>query len=123
MLESLNLHGCNDQFLRISENTENKTLGILWNLNSDMFSYDDKQFTFPRITKRSILSIIAQIYDLLGLLALIVIVAKILMQGLWQCKLDWYESVPLYIHTEWTNFVPNLTHIASINIPRHAFMH
>lgn len=38
---------------------------------------------FPIVTKRKILSTIAKLFDLLGWLAPIVIVAKVLIQNVW----------------------------------------
>jgi len=43
-------------------------------------------------TKRIMLSNIVQIFDLLDLLASIIVTAKILMQQLWRLQIDWDES-------------------------------
>ncbi|XP_017796961.1 PREDICTED: uncharacterized protein LOC108578189, partial [Habropoda laboriosa] len=61
-----------------------KTLGLLWTTESDELHYAVKSYSSNRITKRVILSEIAQIFDPLGLLEPIITKAKLIMQQLWQ---------------------------------------
>ncbi|XP_072395171.1 uncharacterized protein [Diabrotica undecimpunctata] len=70
------------------------------------------------VTKRSILSLIAQIYDPLGLLATCVIKGKILIQKLWLEQLDWDQSVPISIYTEWSSFRRQLSFLNELKIVR-----
>jgi hypothetical protein len=53
-----------------------------------------------RVTKRSISSVIARIYDPLGLLAPVIVRAKILLQRVWALKIDWDETLPTDLHLE-----------------------
>ncbi|XP_039309123.1 uncharacterized protein LOC120358585 [Solenopsis invicta] len=65
-----------------------KTLGLFWRVEEDSLTYRVKEPPSEiRITKRTILSIISQIYDPLGLINPVIVQAKILMQQIWQCKL------------------------------------
>uniref|UniRef100_A0A182HYE0 Uncharacterized protein n=1 Tax=Anopheles arabiensis TaxID=7173 RepID=A0A182HYE0_ANOAR len=50
---------------------------------------------------RSILSNIAKMYDPLGLIAPILVRAKMLMQELWLLKSGWDEPVPQQIYKKW----------------------
>ncbi|XP_076660838.1 uncharacterized protein LOC143364295, partial [Halictus rubicundus] len=45
----------------------------------------------------------------LGLLGPVTVVAKILMQRLWQLKVDWDESLPMSLQTEWSNYQEELS--------------
>ncbi|XP_033359909.1 uncharacterized protein LOC117238806 [Bombus vosnesenskii] len=55
------------------------------------------------MTKRTISSEIAKItQDPLGLLAPVIVRAKMLLQRLWTLKIGWDESLPADVHTEWT---------------------
>ncbi|XP_028176820.1 uncharacterized protein LOC114364741 [Ostrinia furnacalis] len=74
---------------------------------------------FTNVTKRIILSVISQIYDPLGLLSPVIIIAKILLQRLWLCKLGWDDSVPNDICNEWHNFINTFQCLQNIRIPRH----
>ncbi|XP_076384268.1 uncharacterized protein LOC143262243 [Megalopta genalis] len=38
----------------------------------------------------------------------VIIIAKILLQKLWTLKIDWDESLPMNIHTEWTQYYTQL---------------
>lgn len=56
-----------------------KTLGLLWNHKTDLLQYNVKEGRDRRIAKRTVLSEIAQIYDPLGLIGPVLIIAKLIM--------------------------------------------
>ncbi|XP_078051715.1 uncharacterized protein LOC144477852 [Augochlora pura] len=100
---------CNEQVrddtVHFNASETKRTLGVCWNAKLDAISYSvSMDATSQRITKRVMLSQIAKLFDRLGLLGAVIILAKILMQELWKSKLDWDESVPQAIHTAWTNY-------------------
>ncbi|XP_043502791.1 uncharacterized protein LOC122524543 [Polistes fuscatus] len=96
-----------------------KTLGINWNAAEDNIGYTVKRVNDKtRITKRSILSEISQLFDPLGLLAPVVITAKIVMQGLWQLKSSWDEEVPADMNEMWQTFRRNLPTLEKIRFTR-----
>ncbi|XP_076382764.1 uncharacterized protein LOC143260624 [Megalopta genalis] len=69
-----------NQKLHLGESSTIKTLGIVWDSAEDSITYTVKPLTHAsRVTKRSISSEIAKIYDPLGLLGPIIIVAKLLL--------------------------------------------
>ncbi|XP_076383120.1 uncharacterized protein LOC143260685 [Megalopta genalis] len=84
--------------------TAMKTLGISWDAEHDTIRYSVQTATANKVTKRHILATIAKIFDPLGLLGPVTIHAKIIMQQLWQLKIDWDESLPANIHTELTEY-------------------
>ncbi|XP_078051367.1 uncharacterized protein LOC144477514 [Augochlora pura] len=91
--------------LQLGESSTIKTLGVAWNSLDDTISYAVTiSEPIGPITKRSISSEIAKIYDPLGLLGPVIIVAKILLQKLWTMKVDWDESLPMETHTEWRKY-------------------
>ncbi|XP_066589589.1 uncharacterized protein [Prorops nasuta] len=95
-----------------------KTLGLKWNTRSDIIGYTVQTSKREGVTKRKVLSEISQIFDLLGLLGPVTILAKIFMQRLWQEKLSWDESLPSNLHAEWIKYKDQLKHLNSITIPR-----
>ncbi|XP_072400679.1 uncharacterized protein [Diabrotica undecimpunctata] len=103
----------------ISSKEENKTLGITWQSGQDKLLFKIKCKDTERITKRSILSTISQIFDPLGLVGPYVIQAKIILQRLWKLNLKWDESVPAELHTCFVDFINQLTELNQISIPRH----
>ncbi|XP_049816478.1 uncharacterized protein LOC126263429 [Schistocerca nitens] len=80
-----------------------KTLWILWYPGSDTFQCHvrQKSHRLSKVTKRNVLSTIASIYDLLGLLGPAVIRCKLLLQHLCQVSLDWDEILPSNLTDEW----------------------
>lgn len=104
----------------ISDSVCIKTLGLLWNAKTDNLQVVSHITQENRIvTKRTILSGIAQIFDPLGLVGPITIKGKILLQRLWQSRVDWDESVPVDIHTEWCQFREQIHLLSKLVIPRH----
>ncbi|XP_078051509.1 uncharacterized protein LOC144477649 [Augochlora pura] len=94
-----------NKILQLGESSTIKTLGVVWNSSDDTISYAvTTSKSIGPITKRTISSEIAKIYDPLGLLGPVIIVAKILLQKLWTMKVDWDESLPMDVHTEWREY-------------------
>ncbi|KMQ88303.1 gag-pol polyprotein precursor [Lasius niger] len=106
--------------LQVSEQDCQRTLGILWNRNTDqfVFSIPPRLTATPLTTKRTVLSSIAQLFDPLGWLSPIVITAKLLMQELWAIRLDWDEELPSHLQTRWEEFIRSLPQVANISMPR-----
>ena len=105
--------------LQLGESQTLKTLGLFWDSQVDASLYsDDTQADLPRVTKRSISSVIARIYDPLGLLAPVIIRAKIILQHVWSLKLNWDESFPADLHTEWSRYYTQLALINNVRFPR-----
>lgn len=73
--------------LSIDANDIIRTLGLEWNPTSDEFHFR-AQMTTRVYTKREMLSTISKLFDPLGLIGPVLTTAKILMQGLWEIKID-----------------------------------
>jgi len=71
-----------------------QVLGMKWNPDDDFFSYDVSSTKFVS-SKRSMLSVIARIYDPLGFLSPVIFYAKHQLQRVWQSGLSWDERLPL----------------------------
>ncbi|XP_011165208.1 uncharacterized protein LOC105199705 [Solenopsis invicta] len=103
----------------LPKDDEIKTLGVCWNTTNDCLQYKTQAITkTQRVTKRSVLSTIAQVFDPLGLMGPTIICAKIILQQLWQLKIGWDESLPLPLHTMWVQYQNQVNEINSISIPR-----
>ncbi|XP_053956140.1 uncharacterized protein LOC128861784 [Anastrepha ludens] len=108
-----------EEIITLGDSDYVKTLGLKWSPSKDafFFSYHGPAAS-RKPTKRSILSQIAALFDPLGLLNPLIVAGKILMQQLWELKLDWDESVPQDIYTQWRAFQEHLSAINNIQIPR-----
>ncbi|XP_017875370.2 uncharacterized protein LOC108622175 [Ceratina calcarata] len=110
--------------LHLGESSTLKTLGVFWDSSNDSISYEVKtQPITSRVTKRFITSEIAKIYDPLGLLGPVISTAKMLLQRIWSMKLDWDESLPMDVYTEWNQYYKQLPLLNNIIFPRNTIPH
>ena len=93
--------------LEIKDSDSTRALGIIWKPKDDNLNFTlEDSFDNLSATKRNILSISSRLFDPLGLLAPIVITAKIILQEIWEHNLDWDESIPQCLDTAW-RYVPS----------------
>ena len=82
--------------------TYTKTLGIEWNTTSDHFRLTIADLPpLTNVTKRLLVSDIAKTFDILGWFSPTIIKVEILLQRLWELKVDWDEPVPHIIKEAW----------------------
>ncbi|GFR32711.1 integrase catalytic domain-containing protein [Trichonephila clavata] len=110
-----------DQEHSFSTNTETaiKTLGVSWKPAGDYFMFKVSISSIASYTKRDVLSVIARLYDPLGLVGPVISKAKIFLQKLWLRKLNWEECLPEAIAPEWLNFVSSLKALEELKIDRY----
>jgi len=80
---------------------ECKVLGISWNKANDEFVFELAKFASGfikmAVTKRKVVSVVAQLFDLLELLSPIFVIANILLQKIHTSNADWdivVDSIP-----------------------------
>ena len=95
-----------------------KTLGICWEAIPDVFTFTVKEMTDDILTKRRFLSIIAQIFDPLGLIAPVVVAAKIMMQQLWIKGLKWDDKIEDELGQKMRAWIVNCQDLKELRIPR-----
>ncbi|XP_062714600.1 uncharacterized protein LOC134291174 [Aedes albopictus] len=104
-----------------------KTLGLTWMPRSDQLKF---KFDIPAVqqdqqfTKREVLSIIATLFDPLGLLGATITTAKIVMQLLWKFRddddyaLDWDQPISSMVGEVWRRYLTQLPLLNEIRIDR-----
>ncbi|XP_072375490.1 uncharacterized protein [Diabrotica undecimpunctata] len=118
-LDSISSESQKSNYVIKSDNSSNKVLGICWNSQSDMFSISLPDISSePKYTKREVLSIISSIFDPLGLINPITVSAKLLMQNIWICNLNWDDKLTGEISSEWLNFLAHIPDLAKLTISR-----
>ncbi|XP_076397896.1 uncharacterized protein LOC105664063 [Megachile rotundata] len=95
-----------------------KILGVSWHPGTDTVKFQVNMPTTCATTKRGILSVIARLFDPLGLVTPVTITAKIMMQNLWLLQCDWDETVPSTLLREWQRYYDALHTLRNISIPR-----
>ncbi|XP_015126963.1 uncharacterized protein LOC107048337 [Diachasma alloeum] len=118
LLESLPEGSVNLQ-LKSDKDATIKALGVHWDPQRDTIVYTVIPISKTvKLTKRSILSDLAKIFDPLGLLGPIVIRGKIIMQKLRKEQIDWDDPVPLNLHTEWKSYTDELMQLKDESFDR-----
>lgn len=108
----------------ISNDCSIKTLGVSWNPAIDKFEYNYQNISLEnnKISKRTILSVIAKIFDPLGILGPLAIRAKLIIQKLWQLQIDWDDDIPVEMVSEWVNLKTEFSQVGLIRVPRHVLI-
>ncbi|XP_018371197.1 PREDICTED: uncharacterized protein LOC108766413, partial [Trachymyrmex cornetzi] len=107
-----------NEFLVLNKHEIIKTLGLRWNAEHDYLQYEMKVGGEQIVTKRQLLSLISKIYDPLGLIGPILVIAKQLMQRVWKEQLDWDEELPDHLHKEWLRYHSAINSAQTLVVPR-----
>ncbi|XP_057338496.1 uncharacterized protein LOC130676359 [Microplitis mediator] len=95
-----------------------KILGLSWNCQEDVLTFTGKTSQTLSITKRTITSEAAQLFDPLGLISPVIVKAKIIIQDLWLQKVDWDDSLSPELVHRWKTFRDELPQLSHLRIPR-----
>ena len=110
LVEKISFSECKEQSV--------KTLGLLWFPREDYFTFSHNELS-RKFTKRDILSNISKIFDPLGFLAPITVNAKVFMQGLWLCKIDWDKELDEQFKGKWESLLKDFFEIRTIKLKRY----
>ncbi|XP_045033908.1 uncharacterized protein LOC123475368 [Daphnia magna] len=94
-----------------------RTLGVLYDNESDSFVFDVKTDVEAR-TKRRILSRVSTLYDPLDFLSPVILSAKRILQELWLVGVDWDDPIPEVFQHQWNKWTTSLNHFKAFKIPR-----
>ncbi len=87
-----------------------KTLGVEWNSSLDHFRLTVADLPAQRqFTKRALASDIVRTFDVLGWFSPAVVKAKILLQQLWEERVQWDDPVPSALERVWLQWRTELT--------------
>jgi len=101
------------------DNEYSKTLGIGWNVASDQLRLNISDSPcVNKMTKRNIISDVAKVFDTLGLFSPVTVKMKILLQCLWEIKIDWDDLVPEDLLEVWAQWRCELPLLSEVHVPR-----
>ena len=99
-------------------------LGLVWNQEEDVFQFNPRKIIDAAAaiqgtpTKRQVAQIQSRIFDPLGFLALVTILAKLIFQKIWTEKIDWDQPITPEIEKDWYEFISGLGKLSELKIPR-----
>ena len=103
--------------LDLDELPIDRALGILWNVEKDVFQSEVFKPGKPA-TKGRILSAISSLYDPMGFVCPVVLEAKKIMQWLWKLQLAWDDPVPECELIHWERWKSELSALTQVQILR-----
>lgn len=108
-----------EQCIVFSEDGETSVLGVKWLLEKDQFTFLVKTpaLTLP-LTKRRIVSSVAQLYDPDGYIAPVVVTGKIIIQQLWKQRIEWDTVVDQQIEKVWKELWNEIVLLEKFRIDR-----
>ncbi|XP_043264180.1 uncharacterized protein LOC122404311 [Colletes gigas] len=106
--------------LTLFNDSELKVLGLRWIPSGNYFCFNPQRFqpAAGPITKRTLFSEIAKLYDPLGWLSPVVIRAKMLMQSQWLEKIQWDDHVSANTLKTWNTFCEDWGSLEKVTFPR-----
>ncbi|XP_039276065.1 uncharacterized protein LOC120349651 [Nilaparvata lugens] len=106
-----------NQDCMFDDNATAKVLGIVYSPLADNFRYFISPFN-GQITKRTVLSFIARVYDPLGWLTPLIMLFKLFMRTLWSQQLAWDTEVPASLRAHWELITAEISRLDNVVIPR-----
>ena len=100
------------------KNHQIKTLRLTWHLLEDHFVYASSSEYASTITKRSLLSDVSKHFDPIGLIAPVLVVAKVIFPSCWNLDLEWNDAVPDDVLRAYTNWKDDKSSLSQLKTPR-----
>nr|XP_049702858.1 uncharacterized protein LOC126055941 [Helicoverpa armigera] len=99
-------------------NDVSRVLGLSWEPSQDKFFFTTARVA-EKCTKRNILSIVARLFDVLGLVAPVIFYAKLLIKELWLSNIGWDDVAPDEIVQRFSLLMQEFPLLDSLRIARH----
>ena len=99
-----------------------RALGVSWCTETDQLQF---KMNGPKMmearSRRQILSVIASLYDPLGLLAPFILVGKVVLQQMCHLNCGWDDPVTGELKDRWNKWLSNLSNLKLIQVPRNLY--
>ena len=95
-----------------------KVLGMMWDFTNDLMYINEPVFEVEHVTKRSLLSDIAKVFDPIGFLGPLTALGRQLVQVAWECDFNWDTALTSDIVEKWVQVVSQLKAAIRVPIPR-----
>ena len=96
-----------------------RVLGVMWDAQEDqLFVSTPSTVDEETVTKRSILRVVASIYDPVGFVSPFTLLAKLLLQDLWSARRDWDAQLEAEERDRWAAWLAELPRLPAVAVPR-----
>lgn len=100
------------------EDKESRVLGLRWDVVKDCFIYKPLEDSGEMLTRRSMLSATASLFDPLGFVVPAILGGRLLFQEATRLKLTWDEPIPGHLVAKWRNWMSSLQGLSELSFPR-----
>ncbi|XP_068235740.1 uncharacterized protein [Palaemon carinicauda] len=110
-----------DKMQILSDDEINMVLGLKWSNYDDKFSYfglhlgPDFEISY---TKRTVLSLIAKVFDPCGFISPFIMYAKIIFQDIWKLGISWDDKLPDELERKFKKWIDSTRYFSSLAIRR-----
>ena len=94
-----------------------RTLGVHWDMKLDCFTFLINLKDKP-LTRRGILSVVASVYDPLGLVSPVILQGKLLLQDLCRLDIGWDAEMPMEMKKKWQSWTRTLPLLEAFKVRR-----
>ena len=95
--------------IKASHNSHAKTLGLHWDTEQDSFYISIPDISSSSVaTKRTVTSVVARIFDVMGWFSPATLPAKSLIQKAWVLQMPWDEPLPEQLQHKWTKWLQQI---------------
>ena len=95
-----------------------KVLGVKWNILDDTLYFDVSCKPEAKVTRRHMLSMIASMYDPLGLVGPMILTGKLLFQEGTRRKIHWDEVIPPNLKNQWDEWMSSFKENREIKVTK-----
>ncbi|KAK3108403.1 hypothetical protein FSP39_007296 [Pinctada imbricata] len=103
--------------LRLDALPTQRTLGMFWDLNLDVFTFKVDLQEKP-FTRRGILSTLHTVYDPLGLAAPVILTGRLLFRDLVESAHGWDDPLPCKLEDAWLAWCKDVAFLSTLEVPR-----
>ena len=108
--ESLGTKDSQFKVLGLKLNLEEDILGISMEAVSDVKTH--------KVTKREVLSMLSKVYDPLGIVGPVTVIAKLIFQDICKENKDWDKPVSPEVEMRWKKWMQSVSRLTDLEIPR-----
>ena len=91
---------------------------FVWHPLEDHFVNASCSEYVPTVTKRTLLSDVSKRFDQIGLIAPVLVVAKVIIQSCWKLDLESNDAVPDDVSRAYKNWKDDMSSLSQLKLPR-----
>ena len=104
-----------------TKDSQSKVLGLKWDPEEDILGINMEAVSDVKthqVTKREVLSTLSKVYDPLGIVGPVTVIAKLIFQDICKENKDWDKPVSPEIEMRWKKWIQAVSRLTDLEIPR-----